>query len=157
MVERDAFELGTRLERPTPPLFQSQMTRGMLGRDWQRNHQVVWQFLCGITGASDSEQVQTFKQATSLAVDLRRKELRNFEPCEPYTPTGSRIRRTRVCADDPAHHSQADARSSAPSCWRAAPLRTEPAASGAPARSLPPVPFDPSTVVVRLGDGHPRR
>ncbi|HEY2030681.1 MAG TPA: hypothetical protein VGH20_15900 [Myxococcales bacterium] len=115
LVERDAFELGTRVQRPSTPVFNSQITRGMLGRDWQRNDQVVWQFLCGVNGASDSEQAQTLKRATSLAVDLRRKELGNYEPCEPYTPTGSRIRRTRVCADDPAHHSEADARSSGPS------------------------------------------
>jgi hypothetical protein len=114
LVERDAFELGTRTPRPLAPIYRGQTTRGMLGRDWQRSDQVVWQFLCGVTGSNDSEEAQTMKQATSLAVDLRRKELGNYEPCEQYTPTGSHVRRMRVCADDPAHHSEADARSSGP-------------------------------------------
>jgi hypothetical protein len=46
-------------------------------------------------------------------VAMRRDELGQFEPCEAFTPLGSRVHKARVCADDPGHHSEADARSSA--------------------------------------------
>ncbi|HEY2027718.1 MAG TPA: hypothetical protein VGH20_00795 [Myxococcales bacterium] len=111
LVERDAFELGTRIVRPFGPRF----TRGTMGRDWQRSDQVVWQFLCGVSGATDDEEAQTMREATSLAINLRWKELGGYEPCEQYTPTGSHVRKTHVCANDPGHHAEADGRSSAPS------------------------------------------
>lgn len=106
VVHRDAFELATRVQRAMLPGFG----RVGLGREWVRTDQVVWQFLCGVNGASAVEQIDSLKVATSMAVALRRQDLGDYEPCEQYTPTGSHVRKTRVCADDPGHHAQADDR-----------------------------------------------
>lgn len=115
LVQRDAFELGTRRARMiVPPGPSGQLTRGSLGREWYRSDRVVWQFLCGVPGATDDQQDVSFKRAVATAVDLRRKELGNYEPCDPYTPTGSHIHRSSVCSNDPKHHSEADARTTVP-------------------------------------------
>jgi hypothetical protein len=109
VVHRDAFELATRVRRRMLPGFG----RVGLGREWVRTDDVVWQILCGVNGASAVEQLDSLKVATSMAVALRRQDLGDYEPCEQYTPTGSHVRKTRVCADDPGHHSEADDRSRA--------------------------------------------
>jgi hypothetical protein len=36
---------------------------GLLGRDWHPSDEVVWQFLCGVQGASEAEQVKSMKTA----------------------------------------------------------------------------------------------
>jgi hypothetical protein len=117
LIHRDAFELGTRVQRGVVPQFNNGVALGSLGRDWLRSDQVVWQFLCGVEGegATAEEQILSMREAAKLAVDLRVRELGNYEPCQPFVPTGSHILKTRVCADDPGHHTQADGRSSAPS------------------------------------------
>jgi hypothetical protein len=102
VVQRDAFEGGTRVRRLDGA-----------GRDWRRNDRAIWQFLCGVNGATAAEQLTSMRLATATAVKMRADELGSFEPCAPYTPLGSRVRKTRVCADDPGKHSEADARSSA--------------------------------------------
>jgi hypothetical protein len=113
VVHRDAFELGTRVQRGVVPGKSGAF--GSAGRDWLRSDQIVWQLLCGVHGATAEEQILSLREATKLAVDLRVRELGNYEPCQPFVPTGSHILKTRVCADDPGHHSEADGRSSAPS------------------------------------------
>jgi hypothetical protein len=102
VVQRDAFEGGVRVQR-----------QDMAGRDWHRNDRAIWQFLCGINGATEEQESASMKLAVKTAVKLRVAEFGDFEPCEAYTPLGSRIRKNRVCADDPGKHAEADARSSA--------------------------------------------
>jgi hypothetical protein len=102
VVQRDAFEGGVRVQR-----------HDMMGRDWRRNDRAIWQFLCGISGATEEQESASMKLAVKEAVKLRVAEFGDFEPCEAYTPLGSRIRKNRVCADDPGKHAEADARSSA--------------------------------------------
>jgi hypothetical protein len=63
------------------------------------NDLATWQFLCGVGGATDDQAEVTFKKADELAVKMRVAAL-GFEPCAPFTPLGSHIRKTRVCADD---------------------------------------------------------
>ena len=70
------------------------------GREWQRNDpRVRWQFLCGIDGGTYAEQDKSMKRATRKAVESRRTALGNYEPCDPYTPTGSHVRHNDVCAN----------------------------------------------------------
>ena len=116
LIQRDAFELGARLQRMIIPRGgpNAPMPRGSLGRDWHPSDRLLWQFLCGVPGATAEEQQATLKRGVALAVAERRKELGGYEPCEPYVPTGSHILKRDVCADDPAHHSQADSRSPVP-------------------------------------------
>lgn len=113
LYQRDAFELGNRVERLRTPA-SSVAFPGVgayvagTGRDWRRNDKVLWQFLCGVAGASEAEQERSLKVATNLAVTLRREKLGNVEPCEPFTPTGSHVRRNNVCTNDPHHRNVAD-------------------------------------------------
>ena len=74
------------------------------------NNMAIWQFLCGVGGATQEQAEVTFKKADALAVKMRVAAL-GFEPCAPYTPLGSHVRKTRVCADDPKGHSRPDATS----------------------------------------------
>ena len=101
LYQRDAFELGTRIARPRIPGSDGGIGRFIesSGRDWHRSNELIWQFLCGVVGASGIEQEETMKQATLVAVELRRKALGNFEPCEPYIPLGSHVVRRDVCAN----------------------------------------------------------
>jgi hypothetical protein len=101
LFQRDAFELGARVPKPMLPggggigKFIASS-----GREWHRSDRLMWQFLCGVTGANAGEQEETMTRATFLAVQLRRKALGSFEPCEQYTPLGSHVRRRDVCAND---------------------------------------------------------
>ena len=100
VVQRDAFQDGDRVQR-----------HGMV-RTFYRNDLAVWQFLCGVRGATEEEQERTMKEAIKLAVNMRADELGSYEPCAAFTPTGSHVRKTRVCTDDPGHRSQPDAANS---------------------------------------------
>jgi hypothetical protein len=71
------------------------------------NDLATWQFLCGVGGATQEQAEVTFKKADALAVRMRVAVL-GFEPCAPFTPLGSHIRKTRVCADDPHRRNQPD-------------------------------------------------
>jgi hypothetical protein len=102
VVQRDAFEGGVRVQR-----------LDLMGRDWRRNGHAIWQFLCGVNGATKDEESASMKLAVKTAVKMRVAEFGDFEPCEAYTPLGSRVRKFRVCADDPGKHAEADSRSSA--------------------------------------------
>jgi hypothetical protein len=102
LVQRDAFEGGTRVRR---------LDRA--GRDWRRNDRAIWQFLCGVGQVTAEDQLSSMRLATARAVKLRLAEMGDFEPCAPFTPLGSRVRKSRVCADDPGKHAEADSRSSA--------------------------------------------
>jgi dihydrofolate reductase len=59
LYQRDAFELGTRIPKPMIPggggigKFIASS-----GREWHRSDELVWQFLCGVIGASGDEQEQ---------------------------------------------------------------------------------------------------
>ncbi|HEX4386576.1 MAG TPA: hypothetical protein VH083_26660 [Myxococcales bacterium] len=122
LFQRDAFELGTRVAKPISPAAtgipiagrDSTVTIGSFlvshGREWQRTDRLVWQFICGMSGADDLDQAQSLHVATSKAVELRRTQLGNFEPCEPYTPLGSHIRKQDVCMDDPKIRREASSR-----------------------------------------------
>jgi hypothetical protein len=119
LFQRDAFELGTRLPKPmlsaaagpaggaAPPIGAWIASNG---RVWHPNDRLVWQFVCGVAGApavTADEQAQTMKDATFLAVQLRRKAL-GTEPCDAYIPTGSHILHRDVCADDKNKRNVAD-------------------------------------------------
>jgi hypothetical protein len=110
LFQRDAFELGTRVSKPRIPIDDSQYRlgdfMGSSGRDWHRSDQVVWQFICGVVGTgtgsvSDRDQAKTLRVATTTAVELRRKQLGDFEPCDSYVPLGSHIPTREVCMEDP--------------------------------------------------------
>jgi hypothetical protein len=98
MLQRDAFQgvVG----------IQGGYTRA-LGAQLHRNNLAVWQFLCGIRGASEAESAVTMKKAVALAVRMRADAF-GYEPCAAYTPTGSHVHKTRVCADDPNGRSRPD-------------------------------------------------
>jgi hypothetical protein len=102
LYQRDAFELGTRIPKARIPGSDGGIGRFIAssGREWHRSDELVWQFLCGVTGATGGEQEETLKQATFVAIELRRKALGNYEPCEPYVPLGSHVIRRDVCAND---------------------------------------------------------
>jgi hypothetical protein len=74
------------------------------------NNMAIWQFLCGVGGATQEQAEATFKKADALAVKMRVAVL-GFEPCAPYTPLGSHVRKVRVCADDPKGRNRPDATS----------------------------------------------
>jgi hypothetical protein len=99
IYQRDAFEMGARVNRAMAPANGKLIAWS--GRTWRRSNWIEWQFFCGINGASEPEQDQSLKMATRLAVELRRKALSFYEPCDPFTPIGSHIRHTDVCANDP--------------------------------------------------------
>jgi hypothetical protein len=71
------------------------------------NNMATWQFLCGVGGATDEQAVSTFRQADALAVKMRVAVI-GFEPCAPFVPLGSHIRKTNVCADDPHGRNRPD-------------------------------------------------
>jgi hypothetical protein len=105
LYQRDAFELGTRIPKPMIPGGAGiGKFIASSGREWHRSDELVWQFLCGVIGASGDEQEQTVKQATFVAVELRRKAFGNYEPCEAYVPLGSHVLVRDVCANDPKNH-----------------------------------------------------
>ena len=105
LFQRDAFELGSRVQKPRIPGSDDPAHPHMghfiasSGREWQRNDRVRWQFLCGVNGGTYAEQDRSMKAATNKAVEARRTALGNFEPCDPYTPTGSHVRHNDVCAN----------------------------------------------------------
>jgi hypothetical protein len=96
LLQRDAFRLGfwTR----NAPTYGSGL-QGM-GRTWTTNDQAVWQFICGVNGASPEEAKQSRDEAIKLAW-RQRDELLDSQVCVPYTPLGSRVRKLRVCENDP--------------------------------------------------------
>jgi hypothetical protein len=134
MLQRDAFQ-GVAPD-PTPITFKpsAQLSGGIAGASQPgasgsnaggngiggsitsggggvyHNNMATWQFLCGVGGATQEQADLTFKKADALAVKMRVAAL-GFEPCAPYTPLGSHIRKTRLCSDDPKGHSRPDATS----------------------------------------------
>jgi hypothetical protein len=115
LFQRDAFELGTRVQKPMLPGANGPQSGSVPigawiasnGTVWHRNDRLVWQFVCGVTGASDEEQAKTLKDATFLAIQLRRKAL-GIEPCDPYIPTGSHVLHRDVCSNDKGKRNVAD-------------------------------------------------
>jgi hypothetical protein len=101
MVQRDAFQGVMVVQR-----------HDMMGRTVNRNNMAIWQFLCGVGGATEAEAAATMKQAVAMAVKMRFDEMGSQELCQAYTPTGSRVRKNRVCGDDPNKRTQADAANS---------------------------------------------
>ncbi|HEX4382824.1 MAG TPA: hypothetical protein VH083_07740 [Myxococcales bacterium] len=101
MVQRDAFQGVIVVQR-----------HDMMGRDMKRNNMAIWQFLCGVGGATEAEATATMKRAVAMAVRMRSDEMGNQEVCMAYTPTGSRVRKNRVCADDPNGRTRPDAANS---------------------------------------------
>jgi hypothetical protein len=97
MVQRDAFQGVIVVQR-----------HDMMGRDMKRNNMAIWQFLCGVGGATEAEATATMKRAVAMAVRMRSDEMGNQEVCMAYTPTGSRVRKNRVCADDPNGRTRPD-------------------------------------------------
>jgi hypothetical protein len=79
LYQRDAFELGTRVERPKLPGADGGIGRFLAssGRDWRRSDQLVWQFLCGVTGG---EQGDTVQRAARCRVERRRSNPRSMRP-----------------------------------------------------------------------------
>ena len=63
-----------------------------------------------VGGATQEQAEATFKKADMLAVRMRVTSL-GFEPCAPFTPLGSHIRKTNVCADDPHGRNRPDSTS----------------------------------------------
>jgi hypothetical protein len=49
-------------------------------------------------GTSEEESAATLKKVVALAVRMRADAF-GYEPCAQYTPVGSHVRKTRVCAD----------------------------------------------------------
>jgi hypothetical protein len=79
LYQRDAFELGTRVSRSrVPGAADGSIGRFIAssGRDWQRTDELVWQFLCGMTGV---EQGDAVRRATVLA-SRGRVEQRSSKP-----------------------------------------------------------------------------
>ena len=74
------------------------------------NNMAIWQFLCGVGGATQDQAEASFKKADALAVKMRLAAL-GFEPCAPYTPLGSHIRKVRLCWDDPHGRNRPDSTS----------------------------------------------
>ncbi|HEX4383146.1 MAG TPA: hypothetical protein VH083_09365 [Myxococcales bacterium] len=74
------------------------------------NNMAIWQFLCGVGGANQEQAEVSFKKADALAVKMRVAVL-GFEPCAPFTPLGSHIHKTHVCADDPHGRNRPDSTS----------------------------------------------
>lgn len=101
MVQRDAFQGVIVVRR-----------HDMMGRDVKRNNMAIWQFLCGVSGATEAEAAATMKQAVAMAVRMRADEMGSQEVCQAYTPLGSRVRKNRVCGDDPNKRNQPDAANS---------------------------------------------
>lgn len=97
MVQRDAFQGVIVVRR-----------HDMMGRDVKRNNMAIWQFLCGVGGATEAEAAATMKQAVAMAVRMRADEMGNQEVCSAYTPLGSRVRKNRVCTDDPNGRTRPD-------------------------------------------------
>jgi hypothetical protein len=100
LFQRDAFALGSRLPNLATVVHPDLATSGALPgpptAEWEPNGRVLWQFLCGITGAGEGEQERTMDEATLVAIELRRKAL-DREPCDPYIPTGSHVRHDDLC------------------------------------------------------------
>jgi hypothetical protein len=97
MLQRDAFQGVIVVQR-----------HDMMGRDMKRNNMAIWQFLCGVRGATEAEATASLKLAVAKAVRMRSDEMGNQEVCVAYTPTGSRVRKNRVCADDPNGRTRPD-------------------------------------------------
>jgi len=96
LLQRDAFHLGFWVRNaPTPG-----SGLGGLGRTWTTNDQAVWQFICGVNGATAEEAAKSRDQAIKVAAQLR-DDLLDSQVCVPYTPLGTRIRKMRVCENDP--------------------------------------------------------
>jgi hypothetical protein len=125
MLQRDAFQGGVRVLSAVTQSLQrvggdrasvrepggggSFITGG--GDTLYRNDMAIWQFLCGVGGATDEQAKVTMKKAVALAVKMRADEL-GFEPCAAYTPLGSHVRKVRLCWDDPNGRSRPDGASS---------------------------------------------
>jgi hypothetical protein len=95
LLQRDAFRLGFWVRNaPTPGV-------GLigLGRTWTTNDQAVWQFICGVNGASPEEAKKSREDAIKLAW-RQRDELLDSQVCVPYTPLGTHVRKLRVCEND---------------------------------------------------------
>jgi hypothetical protein len=97
MLQRDAFQGVVRIAGA--------------GRRPHRNDMAIWQFLCGVRGASEEESAATLKKAVALATRMRADAF-GYEPCAAYTPTGSHVHKDRVCADDPKGRNRPDGASS---------------------------------------------
>jgi hypothetical protein len=96
LLQRDAFRLGFWVRNaPTPGV-------GLigLGRTWTTNDQAVWQFICGVNGATPEEAKKSRDEAIKLA-SRQRDELLDSQVCVPYTPLGTHLRRLRTCENDP--------------------------------------------------------
>jgi hypothetical protein len=84
IVQRDLFELGSREWIP-----------GYLGPQWRGNNIAAWQFLCGVSGVTEEEAKTTRRTAVLAAAKMRDDEL--GELCTARVPTGSHIRKSKVC------------------------------------------------------------
>jgi hypothetical protein len=97
LLQRDAYRLGFRVRKAPAP------GSGLdgLGREWWTNDQAVWQFICGVFGGVNADEAFDSREAANkVAARLREDEL-GAQICVPYMPTGSRIMKMRVCANDP--------------------------------------------------------
>jgi hypothetical protein len=96
ILQRDAFHLGFWNRNAPAPGAGLQG----LGRTWTTNDQAVWQFICGVNGASPEEATKSRDEAIKVASRLR-EELLDSQVCVPYTPLGTRVHKLRVCENDP--------------------------------------------------------